>query len=142
MRRHSAVHFAAVSSLLCFAGPAAADLVPSPIPECVGKPDGTFCKLNDGTAGQCTTHQDSRRPGKSWTSCAKDPHECDKLEIGASCHGYLGKPSHCREFSDAEKNKKWRTCQADEIAAEAPAPAGTAPASAATPPPSSSNGRC
>lgn len=115
---------------LLLSSSAAADLVPSPIPECVGKPDGTFCKLADGTAGQCTTNQDTRRPGRSWQSCNKDPKECDRLAIGAECHGYLGKPSHCREFSDPDKGTKWRTCQADDVNSAA-APAAAAPAAPA-----------
>lgn len=137
-RLRSVRHLILVGGLL-FAGNAAADLVPSPIPECVGKPDGTFCKLADGTAGQCETHQDTRRPGRSWQSCSKDAKECDRLAIGAECHGYLGKPAHCREFSDPDKGTKWRTCQADDVnGAGAPtaAPAATpaAPAAAAPAP--------
>lgn len=94
--------------------PAMADMVPDPPPECVGKPDGTFCSLGDGTAGQCITQKDARRPGRSYRGCKKDEHECDRLAVGAVCHGYLGKPSHCREFENKERGERWRTCQADE----------------------------
>jgi MYXO-CTERM domain-containing protein len=117
---------------------ARADLVPMPPPECEGKPDGSFCGLGDGTAGACATVQDARRPGRSYRTCKKDPNECDRLEVGAVCHGYLGKPSHCREFENAETKKRWRTCQADEVtapAAASPTPAAAAPPAAAPPPP-------
>jgi len=96
---------------------ASADLVPTPPPECENKPDGTFCSLGDGTAGACVTQQDTRRPGRSYRGCKKDLHECDRLEVGAVCHGYLGKPAHCREFSNAETKQRWRTCQVDDAAA-------------------------
>ena len=32
----------------------------------VGKPDGTFCSPADGTAGECVTQKDARRPGRSY----------------------------------------------------------------------------
>ena len=131
---------------LAGAGSAVADLAPSPIPECVGKPDGTFCKLDDGTAGRCETHKDTRRPGRTWQSCSKDEKECEHLAVGAECHGYLGKPAHCREFNDPEKKKTWRTCSADTDSApaaqdapaaptEPAAPAASTPPAAAPPPP-------
>lgn len=120
--------------------PAGADMVPEPPQECVGKPDGTFCSLGDGTAGQCVTVKDARRPGRSYQSCRKDAHECDRLAIGAVCHGYLGKPSHCREFRNPERGETWRTCQADETPAAANPTAPTDPAATAgapTAPPTS-----
>lgn len=104
---------------------ARADLVVPPPPDCVGKPDGSFCQLGDGTAGKCLTIQDPRRPGRSSITCQKDAAECDRLAIGAECHGYLGKPAHCKEFSDPEKQKTWRTCQLDEHNADAPKPEAT-----------------
>lgn len=120
-------------SLSAVASPSRADLVPEPPPECTGKPDGTFCSQGDGTAGLCATEQDARRPGRSYRVCRRDKNECDRLAIGAVCHGYLGKPSHCREFHNAERNERWRTCQADDIAAPATAaPAGTPTAAPAT----------
>lgn len=132
----------AVSALLA-AGAARADLAPSVPPECVGKPAGTPCTLDNGTAGVCQTQTDSRRPGRSYTICTRDEHECDRLTVGAACKGYLGKPAHCKEFSNAE-GKRWRTCQADENEAAAPsplaaaaAPPSPAPAAAAAAPPGS-----
>lgn len=131
-------------------GGARGDVVIPPPPDCVGKPDGTFCRMADGTAGKCTSHADVRRPGRNNTTCVKDPHECDRLAVGAECHGYLGKPAHCREFSNPERNERWRTCQLDEHNAgpaagpEKPAPASTgadtgaradAPAATPVPPP-------
>ncbi len=132
-RTHRALALAFLSGLIG-PGVASADLVPPPIPECVGKPDGTFCKLADGTAGQCVTNPDTRRPGRSWQSCQKDEHECDRLALGAECHGYLGHPAHCREFSNPEKTKTWRTCQADDSNG---AQAGANSSSATTSPPPS-----
>jgi hypothetical protein len=116
--------------------PAVADSVPEPPAACVGKPDGTFCALPDGTAGLCATQKDARRPGRSYQTCTKDAHECDKLAIGAVCHGYLGKPSHCREFQNAERGERWRTCQADDPppAAAPAAPGSVEPAAPASPP--------
>jgi len=123
-----------------FAPAARADIAPPPPPpECVGKPDGTLCVKANGTAGQCKTSRSERRPSQVWVSCDADGHECDRLEIGAVCHGYLGKPAHCKEFTNTEK-KTWRTCQVDgetapaagEPAADsAPTPSGPAPAPAA-----------
>lgn len=130
---------AAVGLLFCMlaVSPAAADMVPDPPAECVGKPDGTFCSLADGTAGECVTQKDARRPGRSYRVCKKDEHECDRLAVGAVCHGYLGKPSHCREFENKERGERWRTCQADEspateknAAAPPSEPAAAAPSAA------------
>ena len=115
--------------------PAVADMVPDPPAECVGKPDGTFCSLGDGTAGQCMTQKEVRRPGRSYRVCKKDEHECDRLAVGAVCHGYLGKPSHCREFENKERGERWRTCQADESPA-AEKPTATPPSEPAAAPPS------
>lgn len=112
-----------------------ADMAPGPPPpECVGKPDGTLCVMSNGTAGKCKTGQWGRTPGRTWVSCESDKAECDNLQLGAACHGYLGKPAHCKEFTSPEK-KTWRTCQvdaADAPAADSPAPA-PAPVVAATP---------
>ena len=115
------------SALLVGPSLARADLIPSVPPECVGKPEGTPCTLGNGSAGQCAVRKDPRRPTVSYTVCDRDEHECDRLGIGAVCHGYLGKPAHCREFKNAEKT--WRTCQLDEHQAAADA-AGKAPAAA------------
>lgn len=127
----------AVGLVFCMlaVSPAAADTVPAPPPECVGKPDGTFCSLGDGTAGECVTTQDARRPGRSYRGCKKDEHECDRLAVGAVCHGYLGKPSHCREFENKERGERWRTCQADESPA-IEKPAAPPPSDPAAAPPS------
>jgi hypothetical protein len=136
---------------------ARADLVPSVPPECVGKPEGTPCTLANGTAGQCAVRKDTRRPGRSYSVCDRDEHECDRLAVGAACRGYLGKPAHCREFKNAQ-GKTWRTCQLDEHQAaadsagqppaapqapaaqgpEAAAPAPTPPATSPATPPATS----
>jgi hypothetical protein len=105
-----------------------ADLVVPPPPECVDRPDGTQCILDNGTAGVCTHRQDSRRPGRSYVVCEADAHECDRLAVGAECHGYLRRPSHCREFTN-DRNEHWRACMNDDTASSAPPPA-----SASTPP--------
>ena len=135
-------------------GTASADMAPGPPPaECVGKPDGTLCVNHDGTAGKCKTGPWGRQAGRTWVFCEADKHECDHLELGAVCHGYLGKPAHCKEFTSPEK-KTWRTCTVDgsdapvvDSPATAPAPAPTtAPAPAATtetpaaPPPAAKKG--
>jgi len=118
-----------------------ADLVPTPPPECENKPDGTFCSIANGTAGVCATETDARRPGRSYRVCKRDASECDRLEVGAVCHGYLGKPAHCREFNNPDTKQHWRTCQVDDAAAPAApspsapaAPSATAPAPSATAP--------
>lgn len=140
-RCHAAFPILAAVWVGCVAlSPAVADSVPEPPAACVGKPDGTFCALPDGTAGLCATQKDARRPGRSYQTCMKDAHECDKLAIGAVCHGYLGKPSHCREFQNAERGERWRTCQADDPPPAAPSSvepaAPDSPAAAAAPSPS------
>lgn len=112
--RPSLLTGAGLLTALLSLSPAVADLVPEPPAECVGKPDGTFCSLGDGTAGQCVTEKDARRPGRSYQGCKKDTHECDRLAVGAVCHGYLGKPAHCREFRSPERGETWRSCQADD----------------------------
>jgi hypothetical protein len=132
-------------------GAARADMAPGPPPEeCVGKPDGTFCLLPNGLAGMCKTGQWGRHAGRTWVHCAEDKAECDRLGVGAVCHGYLGQPAHCKEFTNAEKTT-WRICQVDGVdapvvrsvapapdLAAAPAPATTQASvaeSQATPPP-------
>ena len=110
-----------------------ADLVPTPPPECENKPDGTFCSIANGTAGVCATETDARRPGRSYRVCKRDASECDRLEVGAVCHGYLGKPAHCREFNNPDTKQHWRTCQVDDAAAPA-APSPSAPAAPSTVP--------
>ncbi len=126
--RPSLLTGAGLLTALLSLSPAVADLVPEPPAECVGKPDGTFCSLGDGTAGQCVTEKDARRPGRSYQGCKKDTHECDRLAVGAVCHGYLGKPAHCREFRSPERGETWRSCQADDPPpASAEAPAATSP---------------
>jgi hypothetical protein len=119
----------AAVALFLMAATARADVVPDPIPECVGHADGTTCTLSDGTAGACKTHQDDRRPGRSWQSCEKDTHECDHLEAGAPCHGYLHRPAHCKEFKNPDKGQTWRACQVDELSSDAQgaASSGSAP---------------
>lgn len=136
----------AVGLALCLTalglGAAHADMAPGPPPqECVGKPDGTLCILPNGLAGKCKTGQWGRHAGRTWVHCEEDKTECDRLGIGAVCHGYLGQPAHCKEFTNSEK-KTWRICQVDGVDAPvvrsvAPAPdlaAAAAPAPPSAPP--------
>ncbi len=116
----------AFSIAITLPGVARADLISPPPPECVDRPAGAQCILDNGTAGTCVHHTDPRRPGRTNISCEPDAHECDRLAVGAECHGYLHRPSHCREFTN-DRNEHWRACMNDETAASA------SPNGAATP---------
>ena len=135
-----AVGLAVGLGLLGLVTAARADLAPGPPPpECVGKPDGTLCVLQNGTAGQCKTGPWGRQPGRTWVSCEPDKHECDRLELNAVCHGYLGQPAHCKEFTSAEKTT-WRTCQVDGAAAPAADRSADPPATPGAPPAATKKG--
>lgn len=112
-----------------------ADLVSPPPPDCVDRPAGTQCILANGTAGICRHTADSRRPGREFITCEADGHECDRLAVGAECHGYLSRPSHCREFTNPERHDHWRACMNDDVGAPATAPAIAAPPEPVAPTP-------
>ncbi|MEI8257688.1 MAG: hypothetical protein WCJ30_18590 [Deltaproteobacteria bacterium] len=119
--------------VLCVPSMARADLVSPTPPDCVDRPDGTACIRGDGTAGVCLGSPDGRRPGRVNVTCAADAHECDRLPIGAECHGYLHRPSHCREFTNAARPDHWRACVADDTAPGDAASEPRGPSAPATP---------
>lgn len=132
--RAAALAFAVASSVSGRRA-AMADMISPPPPDCVGQPAGARCVRFNGTAGRCVHVPDSRRPGRVDIYCEADTDECGPLAIGATCHGYLGRPAHCREFSDEQTHRRWRSCVVDESQPDASAPTPTPPAPAPAPPP-------
>lgn len=102
------VTFSAIGSLR-------ADIAPFPS-ECDDMADGERCVLFNGTAGLCKTHEGR---GRKWHTCEKDDKECDRLRVGAPCHGYLREPAHCQAFT--LDNRNWRACVVDEKPKNLPA---------------------
>ena len=125
----------ALASLVSGRRAAMADMIAPPPPDCVGQPAGARCVRFNGTAGRCVHTPDPRRPGRVDIVCEADTDECGSLEIGAACHGYLGRAAHCREFSDEQTHRRWRSCVVDENQPDATAPTPTQPAPTPAPAP-------
>jgi hypothetical protein len=93
------------------ASEARADTMPGPDTSgCTERNVGAACVLPDGAPGQCRV--DTRR-NRRFTWCEAVP-ECEVVAVGGACHGFGGRPAHCREIIDDRTHRPFRMCVVDE----------------------------